>query len=80
MKRFALIAFVVLLVLSFLVIVWRLQNVVYIFLVALLIAATLERPIERVQKWGAPRWLAVLSLYLVAMVLSGAVVVFLFTP
>ena len=63
MKWFALITTVVLLVLSFLVIGWRLQSVVFIFLVALIIATTLEQPADLLTARGWPRWLAVLALY-----------------
>ncbi len=73
MKRIALITAVVLLVLSFLVITWQLQSVVYIFLVALVIAMTLEQPIDMLSARGAPRWLAVLALYGGAIVGSSVV-------
>lgn len=80
MKRIALITAVVLLVLSFLVITWQLQSVVYIFLVALVIATTLEYPIDALSARGAPRWLAVLVLYGGAIGGLAAIVAFVFAP
>lgn len=80
MKRLALITAIVLLVLSFLIITWQLQSVVYIFLVALVIAMTLEQPIDRLSARGAPRWLAVLALYGGVVVGLAAIAAFIFTP
>ena len=77
MKRLALITAIVLLVLSFLVVLWRLQNVVYAFLFALVGAMALERPIDLLTARGAPRWLAVLALYgatVLGIVIIGAIV------
>lgn len=80
MKRFAVITSIVLLVLSFLVITWRLQNVVYIFLASLVITMTLERPIDLLTARGAPRWLAVLSLYGASLLGMAAIALIVFTP
>jgi putative permease len=80
MKKFALITAIVLLVLSFLVIVWRLQGVVFIFLVALIIATALEQPVDAVTARGAPRWLAVLLLYSATLLSFGVIAAFVLTP
>lgn len=80
MKRFALITAIVLLVLSLLVILWQLQSIFYIFLVALVIAITLEHPIDRLTDSGAPRWLAVLILYVSVLSVLTAIAAFIFTP
>ena len=80
MKWFALITTIVLLVLSFLVIAWRLQNVVFIFLVALMIATALEQPVDRLTARGAPRWLAVLALYGGTLLGFAAIAAIVLTP
>lgn len=76
MKRLALITAIVLLILTLLVIVWRLQSVVYIFLVALVITMAAERPIDLLTMRSAPRWLAVLAIYGVAVLVIGVTVAF----
>ena len=76
MRRLALITAIVLLILTLLVIVWRLQAVVYIFLVALVITMAAERPIDLLTLRGAPRWLAVLAIYGLAVLLIGVTVAF----
>lgn len=80
MKRVALITAIVLLVLSLLAVTWQLQSVVYIFLVALVIAMTLEQPIDMLSARGVPRWLAVLTLYGGAIAGLTAVAAFIATP
>lgn len=80
MKRFALITAIVLLVLSFLVILWQIQSIIYIFLVALVLAMTLEHPIDRLAARGVPRWLAVLTLYASVLSALAAIAAFIFTP
>lgn len=80
MKRVALITVIVLLVITFLVIVWRLQNVVYVFLLSLVIAMSLERPIDLLTERGAPRWLAVLALYGASLLMFVAIALFVLTP
>ena len=80
MKKFALLTAIVLLVLTFLVIVWRLQNVVFIFLIALIIATALEQPVDVLTARGAPRWLAVLLLYGATLLSFVAIAAFVMTP
>lgn len=80
MKRVALITAIVLLVLSFLVILWQLQSIIFIFLVALVLAITVEQPIDRLTARGAPRWLAVLTLYTGVFAGLAAIAAFIFTP
>ncbi|MBK8048880.1 MAG: AI-2E family transporter [Anaerolineales bacterium] len=76
MKRLALITGIVLLILTLLVIVWRLQAVVYIFLLALVITMAVQQPIDLFAMRGAPRWLAVLTIYGVAVLAIGAIAAF----
>ena len=80
MKQFALLTAIVLLVLTFLVIFWRLQNVVFIFLIALIIATALEQPVDVLTARGAPRWLAVLLLYGATLLSFVAIAAFVVTP
>lgn len=77
MKRVALVTTIILLVLTLLLILWRLQSVVGIFVLALVIALAVDEPIGRLTRRNAPRWLAVLAIYagtiLVLLAISGFV-------
>jgi putative permease len=63
-KRLATLTIVVLLTLFFLLILWQLRSVVFMFLLALIIAATLDRPITALQRRGWSRTLAAAVVYL----------------
>ncbi|MCB0067092.1 MAG: AI-2E family transporter [Caldilineaceae bacterium] len=71
MKRVALVTTIILLVLTLLLIAWRLQSVVGIFLLALVIALVVEEPIGWLTRRNTPRWLAVLAVY------AGSVIIIL---
>lgn len=78
MKRVALVTTIILLVLTLLLVLWRLQNVVGIFVLALVIALAVDAPIGWLTRRNTPRWLAVLAVYAgtILVILGISVVVF----
>lgn len=74
MKRYALLATIILLTLSLGAVAWELRSVVVSLIVALAIAATVEAPVEWLVQHRWPRTLAVVAVYLAVFVtLSGLV-------
>ena len=71
MKRVALVTTIILLILTLLLVLWRLQSVVGIFVLALVIALVVEEPIGWLTRRNVPHWLAVLAIY------AGAILIFL---
>lgn len=56
-----------------LVLLWQLRGLLVVLMIAVVIAATLSPLIAQGQRWGLPRWLAVLLTYLgLLLVLLGA--------
>lgn len=46
-----------------LLLLWQLQNLVVVLMISIVLAATLAPIIQQVESWRAPRWLAVLLVY-----------------
>jgi putative permease len=65
MRRLATLTVIILLTLLVALIVWQLRNVVFMFVLALAIAATLDEPVDALAGRGWPRALAILVVYLV---------------
>lgn len=78
MKRVALVTTIILLVLTLLLVLWRLQSVVSIFVLALVIALVIEEPIGWLTRRNVPRWLAVLAIYAGAILVLLAISVVVF--
>ncbi|RIK44914.1 MAG: hypothetical protein DCC55_00850 [Chloroflexi bacterium] len=64
MKRLAILTIIILLTLLVALIVWQLRSVVFMFVLALAIAAALDEPVDALEKRGWPRALAILTVYL----------------
>jgi predicted PurR-regulated permease PerM len=75
MKRVALLTAVVLLTIALIAVVWQLHAVVLIFLLSLVIAATLGHPIESLASGGWRRGVAIATVYVLAFGFGLALIV-----
>lgn len=64
MRRFALMLATVLGTLTLVVVAWQLRSIVLLFVVSLVLAATVAAPIRTGREWGLPLWLAMTIVYL----------------
>lgn len=80
MKRIAITTGVVFLTLGLIAIAWQLRAVVLVFIISLVISATLDGPIERFARMGMKRRWAILVVYLCAVLLMGLVLTFITIP
>ena len=77
-RRFALSVTIVFALLLAAVVLWRLSDIVFLFITSLAIAAATRGPIETLMARGLPRGLAVLIVYVTILVAFGALGFFLY--
>lgn len=80
MKRVAVVTAIIFLTLALLAVAWQLRVVVLIFVISLVIAATLHQPIERFVELGLGRRLAILVVYLLTTGLVALLIFVVFMP
>lgn len=80
MRRIALTTAIVFLTLALIAVAWQLRSVVLVFVISLVISATVEGPIVRFGAAGLPRRWAILAVYLCAALIVGALVVVIAVP
>ena len=78
MRRFALSVLIVFALLFAAIVVWRISEIVFLFLASLAIAAATRAPIERLTARRLPRGVAVAAVYLSILVVFGALGFFLY--
>lgn len=78
MRRFALSVLIVFALLFAAIVVWRISEIVFLFLASLAIAAATRAPIERLTARRLPHGVAVAAVYLSILVVFGALGFFLY--